>query len=224
MMNFSHQSAPSFLALALSSLVVLSGCEKPLEAPRTTNYSQVETITSIHAVRFDEGQSRISKAERQRLYRHLAMINPLPEDRIQVEWPLGIAPGDGSLEASRTASVQQDLQRQGFVVGAYSPKESASGRVRVLVERLSVHAPGDCLKPKLQKEFGDAFVDGKSQTHGCATASNFAKMLANPYDAKSGRVTGGARMERLTGAQQRYDAGAPLTTSGSGDSSSGGSQ
>tara|TARA_R110002072_G_scaffold35754_28_gene105559 strand:- start:4849 stop:5511 length:663 start_codon:yes stop_codon:yes gene_type:complete len=201
------------IALALSSLLVLSGCEQPLQNAPTVNYTQVETVTAIHAVRFGEGQSRLDKSEQQRLYRYLAPLVRAPEDRVLVEWPRETTPGDGSLAAARSQSVQQDLRRIGLQVAAYSPKESRSGRVRVLVERLALYSPGDCLAPKRQPGFSDSFVNGADQKQGCATADNFAKMLANPYDAKRGGVTGPARTERLTTGQQRYDSGAPLSIS-----------
>ena len=181
------------IALALSSLLVLSGCEQPLQNAPTVNYTQVETVTAIHAVRFGEGQSRLDKSEQQRLYRYLAPLVRAPEDRVLVEWPRETTPGDGSLAAARSQSVQQDLRRIGLQVALYSP--------------------GDCLAPKRKPGFSDSFVNGADQKQGCATADNFAKMLANPYDAKRGGVTGPARTERLTTGQQRYDSGAPLSIS-----------
>lgn len=184
---------PVALLAATGALLGLAACSDTLPDPRTSKQPVVTQVTSLHAVRFAPDGFQVSDAEEARLLDFLAEMRLRESDRVLVELPQRA--GGGDVATRRTLALMQLLARNGVDTKPFAPKESGGQIVRVAVERIGLNAPADCPDWPENRDF-EAFVNDTHPNHGCATANNFAVMLANPRDALEGRTLGPADAER----------------------------
>lgn len=199
------RTIPSLLAVA--ALAALAACSEVLPEPRLTKEPQVTQVTSLHAVRFAPEGSQVSSAEWDRLVDFLLDLRLREGDRILVEFPMS---SDGrDLQRRRALMVMQFLAREGISADPFALAESGGQVLRVGVERVAINAPADCPDWPEPRNFG-AFVNDSLPNFGCASANNFAVMLANPRDAVEGRALSKADVERLTLGLRAYRIGKNL--------------
>lgn len=212
-------SKPLTALLAGAALAGLAACAETLPEAYTAKAPVVTQVTSLHAVRFAPEGVRLSEAEQQRLLGFLEEMRLREGDRILVELPAGVQPGD--VANARALAVMQFLARNDLRGAPFTPRESGGQLLRVGVERVAVNAPADCPDWSAPRDF-EAFVNGVHPNHGCANANNFAVMLANPRDAVEGRPLAPADAERSALGAAAYRAFEnipfdPLPQSGDGD-------
>jgi pilus biogenesis lipoprotein CpaD len=198
---------PLTLLAAGAALLGLAACSEALPDPRQPKQPVVTQVTSLHAVRFAPEGVEVSEAERQRLLNFLAEMRLRESDRVLVELPAGAAGSD--VATRRALALMELLGRNGVAAKPFTPNESGARVIRVGVERIGLNAPADCPE---WPEFRDleAFVNDVHPNYGCATANNFAVMLANPRDAVEGRALGPADAERLSRGVAAYRQGLNL--------------
>ncbi|WP_119166818.1 CpaD family pilus assembly lipoprotein [Algihabitans albus] len=193
--------------LAAAAVAALVACSEVLPEPRMTKEPQITQVTSLHAVRFAPEGFQVSPAEWDRLVDFLLDLRLREGDRIMVELPMT---SDGrDLAGRRALAVMQLLARQGIVAEPFALTEPGGQVLRVGVERVAVNASADCPDWPEARDFG-AFVNDALPNFGCASANNFAVMLANPRDAVEGRALSRADVERVTLGLRAYRVGKNL--------------
>lgn len=196
-----------FPLLVAAAAMTVAACSDVLPEPRMTKEPQVTQVTSLHAIRFAPEGTQISSAEWNRLVDFFLGLRLREGDRILVELP---AASDGrDLAGRRALSVMQRLARDGIFAEPFALTELGGQLLRVGVERVAVNAPADCPDWPEPRSFG-AFVNDSLPNFGCASAHNFAVMLANPRDAVEGRALSKVDAERVTLGLRAYRAGENL--------------
>jgi pilus assembly protein CpaD len=183
------------LTTAAAALLALAACADTFPEPREPKAPVVQQMTSLHAVRFAPEGFQLSEAEAGQLLAFLAEMRLRESDRVLVEVPAGAAAGDPAYR--RALAVMQFLARNDVQPKPFSLPEAGAQVLRVGVERIALHAPADCPDWPVGMDF-EEFVNDGHPNHGCATANNFAVMLANPRDAVEGRELGPIDTERMT--------------------------
>jgi pilus biogenesis lipoprotein CpaD len=185
---------------------------------------EVELAEYRHAVHFATDSAWIDDAERARLLRFLAALEPTADDAIRIEGHADERAGDAynlGLSARRAASVRDLLRREGLAqarfhpvaYGERAPAVVGSGpevweenrRVEVVVDRHVVVLP-PC--PDWSVESGTDFANLPHSNYGCATQTNFGLMLANPSDLARGQELGPADGVHAAEGVVRYRTGA----------------
>jgi len=123
---------------------------------------------------------RVPAAELDRLAAWFDSIDLGYGDRVTIDEPRGYESAGARADVARVAAQFGLLLDQGAPVteGVVRP-----GSIRVVASRASAHVPG-C------PEWSDPGVDSPVRTgtnYGCATNSNLAAMIANPYDLVLGQ-------------------------------------
>lgn len=203
----------TFPLVGLALLAGLAACTspvddwQPLEAPKT-NTVALSRLT--HTVQFAPGATRISAAERHRLFSFIADADLMAGEHVYLETPRGDA-----VSRSREDGIRRILARRGILVGSIPASMTTSNSqialgdtVTIQLERYVV-TPPDC--PNWSKPTGGDPTNSVASNFGCATATNLGLMVANPRDLIAGRTPGPADAEPTLIAVQNYRAGKPIT-------------
>jgi pilus assembly protein CpaD len=191
------------LVLPVVLVSALTAC-----ARQAVEYSPVETSTEIrvhqvaltHDVRFSAGQEQLSSPEAQRLQAFVIRDQVGYGDRV-------ILPAPRSQAAQRqTDAVAAYLRRMGLtVLREQQPAPGApANQVTVVVAR-AVVTPPNC--PNWSKPSSFDPTNSPGANFGCATAHNFATMVADPNDLLVGRTPGPADGEQQAASINRYRSG-----------------
>jgi pilus assembly protein CpaD len=213
---------PTMAAVAIVMLAIVAAC-----APEASHWSSeqkikrndVRWITFQHEVRFGAADTAVTAAERARLHRFLARHEAGYGDKVMVGSRGVRATSTDVRRAGRRESLVAGELRQlklpaGLLPDAPS-REAWNGSVRVVVGRFVV-IPPEC--PDWSKRADGDPANRVSSNFGCATATNFGLMVANPGDIVRGRTAGaadgavGARRYKTyrEGEQQKSPAITPL--------------
>lgn len=203
------------LAVAAAAVVVLAACSAPPEAPPDNslevNRASVDRLLYDHSVAFRPGNAQPSSGEVEALLAFLGRVQARPEDDVFLVAEGG---GRGELAQRRRAALANVLARRGFQprrppVGVRPDEgegagEEAGDEMLVQVVRYQVRLP-DC--PDWSRPTIGDFTNMPSSNFGCATATNFGLMVAEPRDLYRGRDPGYADGERAARSIERYRAG-----------------
>ena len=172
----------------------VAGCLNTPEAysiPTATAY-QVEDTVYTHAVRFAPNTVAYTPIERSRIGDFVNGVRPEPDDTI-------VLMASGPLANARMQIVAEDLGAQGVTVAASQEILTGGETVTVTVRR-EVYLPTACRPAAVQGFTPNALMPPL----GCATATNLARMVADPQDLIRGRETGPAEGPTGVGAVNRY--------------------
>ena len=203
------------LVIGAAVLVALASCApdtaywSPAESPKAI---RVDWVRFDHAVAFDRRSNTIPPPERERLDEFLARVAPGYGDQILVG--TGAEPGAAAAAAERRVAAVAAYLRERGLDAASLPRDSDAawdGTVRLAVGRY-VATPPRC--PDWTKPAVDDPMNRVSSNWGCATATNFGLMVADPGDLVRGRAMGPGDGEKAARAIKTYregDKAAPPT-------------
>jgi len=187
------------------ALLLLAACSADRQPAEVPKQNQLSYVRLAHPLKFRPGAERLDAEEAQRLDAFLAREDVGYGDEVAL-----LLDGDPVKDAAvldrRRRAVAMALARRGAklaraeaVPGAASAEEGA-----LHVGRYVVIPPG-C--PNWYRGPFDAFDNQVASNFGCATATNFGLMLADPGDMTRGRTPGPSDGEGSTLSIQRYRAG-----------------
>lgn len=191
----------SILALiAAALLTTLAACDAPVtdytnaEAPKNVT---LHDVSHSIVVRFVPGSDRLARGESARLGRLVATGTIGPRDRISVS-----PSGSPALAARRVTALSSEMLRYGLTVSdvplAVVPRDSAI----VAIGRYLVTTP-PC--PNWSSPPSSDFTNMHPSNFGCATATNFAEMVASPTDITNAQPLGLAAGQPAAAAVNRYN-------------------
>jgi pilus biogenesis lipoprotein CpaD len=158
----------------------------------------------VHKVRFAAGSAKLSLGERQRLDAFLHQMKIAKGDQVLVQ---GAAAGDG-YDERRQAAVGAFLEAMGVQAfaapAATGVTVSDPDTVAVLVRRYTMMLPR-C--PDWSADPSVTYDNLVNSNFGCATATNFGLMVADPADLVEGRPEGTASADYMTKSIERYRVG-----------------
>lgn len=208
---------PRLVLIAL--LFGLSGCQTfadrswydPLNMqvdmpPRDQKKVQVVPSETAFALQFARGSDQLSDAERRAAIGFLERRATQRTDEVYVDFGVLIESTD--LAASRRNVIAGLIREAGLDPAHVRVRSNvaniAEHEVNLTVLRYLVMMPG-C--PDFTTRAGRTFDNRPHSNWGCATASNFAQMVAEPRDIEKGRDGGFADGEAMVLGIQRYRAG-----------------
>jgi pilus assembly protein CpaD len=201
-------------AIGLAVAVSLGGCAAPqpiAEGASTEmpNSIQVSAQTLSHLIHFSRGSAVPDARETADLNVFLASAEAERGDSILVEKSAAQA------DDKRAARGAAALARQGLRPAVSRAADVSPGEVRLVIVHSVVLGPA-C--PNWSKPPGNDFDNTMHSDFGCATAVNFAAMVANPSDLAVGQTMGPQFGDPALAAVQRFRSG--KTKSPSNDSAS----
>ena len=190
---------PTLVAAGL--LLALAAC-----GPGAAEYTESEApkqltldnATTRVDVRFAPGSSRLAAGDAARLRRLAASGSISPADRVRVS-----AAGGPALAAARVNTIAAELLHYRIIASGGSPGAAPADRAVIETGRYMVTLP-PC--PNWSKPASIASTNTASSNFGCATAVNFARMVASPADLAEGRPVGPVDAIPAAAAVQRYEA------------------
>lgn len=194
----------------LLAVAALSAC-----TPQVAEYSPTEASNDIkvtqlglvHEVRFPAGQSQLGSAEAQKLRDFVQRDQVGYGDRVILPGARGSTPEATLLAQRQSDAVAAYLRRMGLTVTRQPPPTVATAptnQITVVVSR-AVATPPNCAN--WSKPPGFDATNSTGANFGCATAYNFAVMVADPNDLLVGRTPGPADAEQQGASINRYRSG-----------------
>jgi pilus assembly protein CpaD len=184
-------AAGLLLALAACGPVAAEYTES--EAPKQLT---LDNATVRVGVRFAPGSSRLAAGDAARLRRLAAGGSISPSDRVRVS-----AAGGPALAAARVNAIAAELLHYGILATSGSLGAAPANRAIIETGRYLATLP-PC--PDWSKPASVAFTNTVGSNFGCATAVNFARMVASPADLAEGRPVGPVDAIPAAAAVQRY--------------------
>ena len=204
---------PLAAILALAACAPQQAIQVPPDVAKTIHVNRVRVQ---YAAAFAPGTSDMQPGEPARLETFLDQTGTQPGDKVF----LAASSGD-PLASARTGRIAALLARHGLGVEPVAPPEGVEpNHVLVLVDRYVAMAPA-C--PDWSQEAWGDHDNEPSSNFGCATATDFALMIANPRDLVQGRALGPADGDPAADAVMRYRTGTVKALSGASASSGAGS-
>lgn len=224
---------PSLFRACLALALMLAGCTPstsewtPAEAPKAP---RVDYVRLQHEAVFKAGSPDLATGEAGGLTSFLDQAGVTSEDHVYFE-----AASDDRLSLARIGRLTKLADQQGVGARTLPPVAGlARDHVLIVVERYVV-TPPDC--PNWTSPAAGYHGNQPGSNFGCADATNFSLMVADPRDLVIGRTMDPARGDAAFAAVQRYRLGtvkdpstlgasttySPTQSGGSGGSGSGGS-
>ena len=147
----------------------------------------MEDTVYTHAVRFTPSTVDYTPIEQSRLAEFVSGVRPEAGDTV-------VLMAAGPLANARMQIVAEDLGSRGVIVAA-SQQVLSGGEAVTIALRREVYLPTACRPAAIQGFTPNAMM----APFGCATATNLARMVADPRDLMRGRETGPA--EGITGVE-----------------------
>ncbi len=199
-------------------LLVLAGCQGHADRPfydpsnlqvdmkpRVNKRVQLAPTETAFALQFEPGSSAVSEAERISAARFMRYRASAGSDEIYADF--GLVPA-GKLSHDRRVTVAEIISAAGLDPARVMVRENVAGitqdEVNLTVRRYLVTVPG-C--PDFTSRAGRSFDNRPNSNWGCATATNFGLMVAEPKDIAEGRGGTPGDGEALVLGVQRYRAG-----------------
>lgn len=206
------------LKYLLPATMLLAGCQtfddKPWYDPlnlqtdmrqRPAKTVQVAPQDTSFALQFIAGTGAVENAERDAAARFLKRRAGAGSDEIYVDFGLI---GPALATADRRMTVAEIVTAAGLDPARVMVRENVEGvaadEVNLTVRRYLVTVPG-C--PDFTLRAGRSFDNQPNSNWGCATATNFGLMVAEPKDIVEGRGETRGDGEALVLGVQRYRAG-----------------
>lgn len=211
------------LLICLSLAAALPAC-----TPETSEYTETEAPKQLHVdyvrlshvVTFSPGKMELAPGEAEKLNVFLGDSEVGSQDHVYLE-----PSNENQLTATRIGEVVREMSKHGVGAQTLPAGLEPADRMKIIVERYVV-TPPDC--PNWTTP---GYGNHSNQTHsnyGCADASNFARMVADPRDLVVGRTMGPGEGDPAIAGLTRYRQGkvTPLGASGgfSATGGTGGSQ
>lgn len=209
--DIAYRSARLILAASLT-VTALAACDRTTNTyfpPRhgyvdTTPRNEVSLATSQHRMDLDRVQTRLSRAQIDRLNQFLTMQGREEGDHIEIRTALMAGP-------QRNGAIVDDLHRS-FVAGGYAPSRIRvveTPQLRDIVEvallRYTVVLP-DCGHEVVKRTGIQGWSDEPvgERALGCANERNLGLMIADPRDLTGDRELAPSPGYREADAVQRY--------------------
>jgi pilus biogenesis lipoprotein CpaD len=178
-------------AVALAGLAPIAGCGTPEQtwaSSAAPKENRVERVTYDHRIGFEPNSFVFSVAEKQRFEKFLNEIGVGYADEIRVGI-VGSVEQDQKLSDKRLEAITAYLRNNGVDHLLMSARHQGKwdGAITVTVGRYIVTPPA-C--PNWEKPTGYDFSNTEMSNLGCATATNFGLMLADPGDLVRTRRSG----------------------------------
>jgi pilus assembly protein CpaD len=183
-------------ALALVLGLGLTACVTEYSATEAPKQLALDDASARVDVRFAPGSSRLLAGDAARLHALAAGGKIAPSDRVTVS-----AAGGPALAGARFDSIAAELLRYRIVATKLPLVAVPANRAVVQIERYLVTLP-PC--PNWSKNAALDYTNVHASNFGCATAVNFASMVASPADLVDGRPLGLADALPALAAVQRY--------------------
>jgi pilus assembly protein CpaD len=211
---------PSLFHLCLALGLLVAGCTPttsewtPAEAPKTP---RVDFVRLQHEAVFKPGSPDLAGGEAGSLASFLNQAGVTSEDHVYFE-----AASDDRLSLSRIGNLAKVVDRQGVGAQTLPPAAGlAPDRIRVVVERYVV-TPPNC--PNWTAPAVGDHGNQPGSNFGCADATNFSLMVADPRDLVIGRTPDPVQGDAAFAGVARYREGRVKSPSGQGASTSYGQQ
>jgi len=211
---------PSLFRLCLALGLLVAGCTPstsewtPVEAPKAP---RVDYVRLQHEAVFKPGSPDLAGGEASSLTGFLTQAGVTSEDHVYFE-----AASDDRLSLSRIGRLAKVVDRQGVGAQTLPPAAGlAPDHIRIVVERYVV-TPPNC--PNWTAPAVGEHGNEPSSNFGCADATNFSLMVADPRDLVIGRTLDPAQGDAAFAAVARYREGKVKSPSGQGASTSYGQQ
>lgn len=211
---------PYKILAVIAMMLSVGGCQKtfaerpwydPLnlqvdQKPFQPKQVQVTPSETSFAVRFPAGEGVVSEAERRAASGFLMRRAGEPSDEIFADF--GTLHETTQLATDRRMTIAEIVTAAGLDPARVKVRANVAGiaenEINLTVRRYLVTLPG-C--PDFTDRAGRTFDNQPHSNWGCATASNFGMMVAEPGDIIKGRGTTPADAEAMVLAIQRYHAG-----------------
>jgi pilus assembly protein CpaD len=196
--------------------LVLAGCTPPVsewseaEAPKQI---RVDFVRLQHDAAFQAGSAELAEGEAAGLAAFLEQAEVAPYDHLFLQ------PASSDQQAAgRIGSITRELAQRGLGATTLPPSASAApDHMTIVVERYVV-TPPDC--PNWSKPPSSDHSNSLPSNFGCADATNFALMVADPRDLVIGRTLGPPRGDPALYGYSRYRIGKPRNPDTTGTSGS----
>jgi pilus assembly protein CpaD len=201
--------------------LTLAGCTPP-----TSEWSDAESSPAIrvdyvrlqHDTAFVPGRADLAEGEADELAAFLDQAEVQPDDHVFFQ-----PASDDKLVAARIGRLTHELIERGIGATTLPPTTAnVADHMAIVVERYVV-TPPDC--PNWSKAAVGDHSNTLPSNFGCADATNFSMMIADPRDLVIGRTAGPPRGDTALYGYARYRNGKPVkpdTTSTSGSFSASG--
>jgi pilus assembly protein CpaD len=209
-----------FLCVGLA----LAGCTPPISEwsdAEASKQIRIDYVRLQHDAAFMPGSADLAEGEADGLAAFLDQAEVAPADHVFFQ-----PASNDKLAAARIGQLTRELLQRGIGATTLPPTATAvaADRMTVVVERYVV-TPPDC--PNWSKPASGEHSNTLPSNFGCADATNFSLMVADPRDLVVGRSPGPPRGDAALYGYARYRNGKPAkpdtgATSGSFGFSSGG--
>lgn len=166
--------------------------------------SEIEYVRMAQPLNFAKGKDQLAANEQRNLSEFLARRQLGYGDRVSVVVRRSDNPAEAALakkRLERLSGALKELRLQGADVTIATDGDMPADQAMVVVGRYLITPPA-C--PNWSKPPGYDFSNQPEPNLGCATATNFALMVADPGDIVEGRTLGPADGEQQTRAIQTY--------------------
>jgi pilus assembly protein CpaD len=191
-----------FVRLCVGLGLILGGCT-PSTSERTESENpkqlHVDFVRLRHVAAFTPGKPELASGEAQKLAAFFDSAAVGPQDHVYLE-----SGSDDRLSTARVGRMVKEMDRKGIGAQTLPPGSVPADSMLVVVERYVVTPPNcpDWSGPAV----GD-HSNQPSSNFGCATATNFGLMVADPRDLVIGRDLGPQEGNAALYAIERYRAG-----------------
>ena len=194
---------PAFFRPCLALFLLVAGCTPPTsewtpaEAPKAPH---VDYVRLQHEAVFQPGSPDLASGEAGSLAGFLTHAGVTSEDHVYFE-----AASDDRLTVSRIGRLAKVADQQGIGAKILPPATGlAPDHIRVVVERYVV-TPPNC--PNWTAPAVGGHDNQPGSNFGCADATNFSLMVADPGDLVVGRMLDPAQGDAAFAAVSRYRQG-----------------
>jgi pilus assembly protein CpaD len=196
---------PSKLSMIIlgGCLLALTGCislrdEVPFSGPVHTFTITQEPVYSL--VDFAPDSSELTTAEQEKIQRALQYFQPQLGEKLAVTFSANA--DNQPLAAARSRAILQYLTSLGFEAGVMGQPDRLAPEQVALVRNVPHASLPGC--PDWSAEPAPNYSNAPSGNFNCASQSNLAKMVVNPYDLQQGRSLTPADGEGSVLSIQRY--------------------
>lgn len=211
---------PSLFRLCFAFGLLVAGCTPttsewtPAEAPKSP---RVDYVRLQHEAVFKPGSPDLAGGEVSSLTSFLNQSGVTSEDHVYFE-----AASEDHLSLTRIGHLTKVMVRQGIGAQTLPPADNvAPDHIRVVVERYVV-TPPNC--PNWTAPAVGDHGNQTSSNFGCADATNFSLMVADPRDLVIGRTLDPAQGDAAFAGAVRYRLGNVKSPTGQGASTTYGAQ
>lgn len=186
------------LGLALAACTPAQSEWSDTAAPKQ---ARVDYQRLRHVTAFAPGSKELAGGEARSLASFLDLAEVKPDDHIYLE-----TSGEDGLTAQRIGTLAHEIAKRGLGATTLPEGAAPANSIVVTVERYVVTPPA--CPNWTSPTYGD-HSNQPTSNFGCADATNFSLMVADPHDLVIGRQMDPAEGDAATAGVTRYRAGKP---------------